>query len=271
MNFVRATLAGVTLLVGSLASAQAADLYRGSYKDSYAPMPVSQPASWYLRVDGGYGLNTSPSINEASAYDLYNTEFDNTWSVGGGIGRYFGRNIRGDITWDHRFEGDISASGTGSAFAPNTAYTFGMKSDVFLANLYYDFDIGRRFTPYIGFGLGASYNQVSSGSLTTDVCGCTGAFDGKNNWSFAAALMAGVSINFGSTTSYGGSIKDAPVVVDERGRWNLDLGYRALFIGDGRTGQIYNTASPSGPYFGTLKVEDLWSHEFRVGLRYDIR
>jgi opacity protein-like surface antigen len=273
MNFMRATFAGAALLVGGIASAQAADLYGGSVKDGYAPMPVSTPSSWYVRVDGGYSFNTTPSISDTGGYTLYDTNMQDTWSVGAGIGRYFTRNIRGDITWDHRFEGDITGATTASTFAPfdPSAYAFSVKRDVFLANLYYDFDARGRFTPYIGFGLGTSYNQVSSGSILSG-CACTGEFDSKSNWSFAGALMAGFSINLGGTTSsYGGSIKDAPVMVDERGRWNLDFGYRALYIGDSHTGQIYNVNSPSGPSYGNLKVEDSWSHEMRLGLRYDIR
>jgi hypothetical protein len=34
---------------------------------------------------------------------------DNTWSVGGGIGHYFGRGVRGDITYEWRDTTDVHA------------------------------------------------------------------------------------------------------------------------------------------------------------------
>ena len=35
-----------------------------------------------------------------------NSKMDGAWSIGGGIGRYFGHGFRGDITVDHLFNSE---------------------------------------------------------------------------------------------------------------------------------------------------------------------
>ena len=134
---------------------------------------------------------------------------------------------------------------------------FGLKSDVVLANLYYDFDLRSRFTPYIGFGLGVTNNRTSTGTVT-DTCGCSGvsgvSIAGASNWSVAGALMTGFSVAL-------------------RDRLHLDAGYRFLYLGDAHTGVMTGTAPVAGAAFtgGDPAVTDIYAHEFRVGLRYDIR
>ena len=256
------------LISGNLASVSAADLTAGrGIKDTYMPAPVTSHMAWYVRGDIGYAMHADPDITESGLYDLDSTSMDDTWTVGLGIGRYFSSNIRGDITWDHRFEADIRGRTSEGPFQGSRR--FGLSSDVVLANLYYDFKRGGHITPYIGAGIGAVYHSSSTGVVIPDPCGCTGDILEKDKWSVAAALMASVSINFGGRTSYGGSIKDAPVAIDTRGRWNLDAGYRFLYLGEVRTGDIVANPGP-GPTIAGDKVKDITAHELRVGLRYDI-
>ncbi len=261
MTILRTLLAGAAVLAGTVVSAGAADLY-GSTKDRYMPAPAytSGSPSWYVRGDIGWGTHADPTLTEARSYDLFDNQIDDTWTLGGGIGYYFSKSVRADVTWDHRFEADVS--GTSGPVALTGTRQFGLKSDVILANLYYDFDTRSRFTPYIGIGLGMTSNRTTSG--------CTGAIAGDEKWSVAGAFMTGLSINFGgSAPSYGGSIKDAvPMVVDSRGRWNLDAGYRLLYLGDAKTGDIASNCLCTTT---DVAVKDIWTHEFRVGLRYDFR
>lgn len=274
MQNLRAIALGAALLCSTALSAGAADLYgdRGSVKDGYIPAPqYSSPARWYIRGDVGFAKMADPTMNEPP-YDLYDARIDNTWTAGAGVGMYLGRGWRADLTWDHRFETDVHGTAGGAAVMfPGVTRTFGLTSDVFLANVYYDFDMGSRFTPYIGMGLGFTNNKTKSATIS-DACGCTGTIEGASQTSVAAAFMSGFTINFGQRGGTympaGGSIKDAPVVVaDTRGRWNLDAGYRLLYLGDAHTGQIITSAGNANDPI----VRDMYAHEFRVGLRMDIR
>lgn len=247
---------GAALLFGGIATAEAADLYGGSIKDGgYMPAIASSP-TWYVRLDGGYSGFDKPVMVEDGIYDLIGTKIDSTWSLGGGIGRYFTERVRGDITYDHRFNADVTAAigDTRPAAAGGPTFPgirkFGLESDVILANLYYDFDTRSRFTPYIGVGLGTVYHQTTVGK-TIDTCGtCTSKIKEGSNWDVAGALMAGFSVAL-------------------RERMHFDAGYRFMYLGETKAGNIIDTQSASlsrGP-----TVEDIHSHEFRFGLRYDIR
>ena len=186
---------------------------------------------------------------------------DNTWSAGGGIGRYFGRGVRGDLTYEWR--GSTEVNGTG----PGTLTTqFGLKSSLFLANLYYDFRPYERLTPYVGVGLGAAHNRASGGTIQT-ACTLCATYGDDSNWSAAGALMAGFSYRIDRGHQAPVSIKDGPVAETEPGRMHLDVGYRFLYLGDAHTGNLVGTtfATP-GP-----RLDDITAHEIRVGLRWDIR
>ncbi len=255
MSIFRSMIVGAALLVGSAMTTSAADLHRGSIKDGYVPAPYTQsgPASWYLRLDGGYVSFEDPALTESRRFDFHSTGIDSTWSLGAGLGHYFSRYVRGDITWDHRFEADVTGTaGPAAGIVPNGTRSFGITSDVVLANVYYDFDRGGRINPYIGAGLGFAYHKTSTGSIN-DPCGggCSGVVESGTEWSVAGALMTGVSFNI-------------------RDRMHLDAGYRYLYMGDAKTGVVTGTC-PGACTPGEIDMKDLWSHEFRLGLRYDIR
>ena len=257
MTFIRATVLGAALLVGGVASAGAADLYNGrggSIKDGYAPAGYSSPMGFYLRGDATYSWNDVGSMFEPPVGQLSDVGTSNSWMFGAGVGYHFTKHVRADITYD--FGRSHNAHGT--ELNPNATFpgvrNFGLKSDVLLANVYYDFGEGHhsRFSPYLGVGLGVARNTTSGGVIST--CGCTTAsFDGASTWSTAAALMAGVTIQL-------------------RERLSLDAGYRFLYTGDAHTGDITGTGGVGGnPSSADPHVRDLWSHQLRVGVRYDIR
>ena len=261
MTTFRALVVGAALVAGGAATATAADLYKGgSMKDGYMPAPAmtSSPASWYVRADLGHVRYDDPTMTEIGRFDLTGARIDDQWSAGGGVGMYFSKSVRGDLTWTHHFETDAS----GHVPAPLVNFygqrTFGLKSDVFLANLYYDFDTRSRFTPYVGMGIGFAHNTTTTGSVPNDPCGCFTdvTIAGASKWTTAGALMTGVSFNV-------------------RDRLHIDAGYRALFLGEAHTGLITGTVvAPTGntpANDGDPVIKDMWAHEFRVGLRYDIR
>ncbi|MEQ1653025.1 MAG: porin family protein [Hyphomicrobium sp.] len=272
MAFTRKLLLGAALVLGSAQGALAADLGNyggGSIKDGGYAMPYQAATpSWYLRADGGYSVFDDPTMTEIGIYDLTEEKIGSTWSFGGGVGRYFGNGFRGDLTYDHRIEADAEGNLADHAASLEGVRKFGIKSDVFLANLYYDFDSGSRFTPYIGVGLGFTRNKTTEGSVET--CGCTTAIiEEGNDTSVAGAAMAGFSMRLRGGEQQVGSFKDGPMTVSSGRALHLDVGYRFMYLGSVETGAIVHTGG------GTTiaedpTVDDIHSHELRVGLRYDI-
>ena len=194
-----------------------------------AAVVYSERSGWYLRGDYSYAWSDAGELARPIE-PFSNVSIDNTWALGGGIGRYFGRGVRGDVNYEWRGSTDVDGAG------PGTLTTrFDLKSSLLLANLYYDFRPNERFTPYVGIGVGAARHTASGGTIQTACTLCATYID-DSNWSAAGALMAGV-------------------------------GYRFLYLGDARTGNLVGTtfATP-GP-----RLDDITAHELRVGLRWDIR
>ena len=274
MAFTRKTLLiSAALVLGSAGSVLAADLgnFGGgrSLKDGPMPMYQSSGPSWYARVDAGYSGFDKPAMMEHGIYDLTETSIYTTWSAGGGIGRYFGNGFRGDLTWDHHFEADAQGTLADHYASLEGVRHFGIKSDVFLANMYYDFDSGSRFTPYLGVGLGFTRNKTTEGTI--DTCGCTSAtIESGSSTHVAGAAMAGFSVKLrGGEQQVEGSFKDGPMTVSSGRGLYFDAGYRFLYLGDVETGAIVATGSRT-TVAEDPKVEDIHAHEFRFGLRYDI-
>ena len=261
MAFTRAKiLLGAAFILGSAAGVSAADLYGGSLKDGpmVAPMQAAMP-SWYVRIDGSYAAFDNPNVTENGIYDLTDSAIDNVWGIGGGVGVYFGHGFRGDITVDHNFDADVTATlGDVKATLPGER-KFSLSSTVALANLYYDFDMGNRFTPYLGVGLGFTKNKTGAGTVT-DLCGClSGTIDGGDETHAAGAVMAGFSVKL-------------------RERLSFDAGYRFLYLGEVDTGAVnatftavHGTNGVGTTVANDPTVDEIHAHEFRLGLRYDIQ
>lgn len=258
----RSMMAAAALLVCSVASAQADG---GSSIKDYRQVEVASPST-YLRGDYSYAWQEAGDLWGATT-QFTNRSVDDTWSAGVGIGRYFGRGIRGDITWEWRGETDVTGSTSITACGGAQCTTsFGVKSQVVLANLYYDFRPGERFTPYVGVGLGAVRHDTSGGEI---VCGVVPAcsFNGDKDWNAAGAFMAGFSFRIDRSGHAPVSIKDAPYAAAQPGRLHLDVGYRYLYLGEVHTGIRSDVAiATPGPH-----IDDLSAHEIRVGLRWDLR
>ena len=259
MNMTRGIALTGAALMASTMIAQAADLNRGyggrgSIKDdhSYVSAPTGCPTT-YVRIDGGYSSFDRPAFSQVGIDDHVNSRIEGSGSIGGGIGRYFTCNIRGEIAVDHRFKSDVSSFNP-NPFAPNYGpMKWSYESTAVMANFYYDFNMRSRFTPYIGFGLGAVHNEFSRGTGTVGAGGpspgAATTVAAGDKWSAAGAFMTGFVFNV-------------------RDRLKLDTGYRFIYMGDVSTGQ---TASSAGGFGGPIHADNLHAHEFRVGLRYDIR
>jgi opacity protein-like surface antigen len=221
-----------------------------------APVVYTPSANWYLRGDVGYSWMDAGELHAATT--IFNSvAVEDTWSIGGGVGRYFGGGVRGDLTYEWRASTDVHGSA-------NINTDFSLRSSLLLANLYYDFRPMERLTPYIGIGVGAAYHTTGGGAVFA-TCGAPCVYAGGRNWTPAAALMAGLSLRIDRRHAPV-SIKDTAEVATP-GRLHLDVGYRFLYLGDADTGSVVGVANATpGP-----RLDDITAHEIRVGLRWDIR
>lgn len=257
--YLRISIAGAAMMLASVTGVGAADLYGDkSFKDMPAA-EVSSPARWYLRGDYSRAWMDAGELNGAIS-PFAALSIDDTSSYGVGIGYYFGRRVRGDITYEWRGKTDVTGSGTCST-------GFDLKSQLLLANLYYDFRAGERFTPYVGVGVGAVKHRTSGGDIIDTGCGTpTLSFNGDSNWSAAGAAMAGFSFRIDRGAHAPASIKDN-TPVSEPGRLHIDVGYRFLYLGDANTSDLIGvTPATPGP-----RLDDVTAQEIRVGLRWDLR
>ncbi|MFA5955770.1 outer membrane protein [Hyphomicrobium sp.] len=261
MSFARTVpFLSAALVLSGVVGASAADL--GEPDLNAAPTMAPMPAytrKWYIRADGGYSWYPTPSISLGD-FDNHSTKSNGAWTVGGGIGQYYAWGFRGDITVDHMFD---ATSETNFDFGSSR---LDFNSMVVLANLYYEFNRGDRFVPYIGAGLGYAHNETNSGTVV-DGTG-TSSFGGKSTDNFAVAAMAGVSWRlWGGRTMYvsGSSKDDEPVQVNTGNAVYLDFGYRFLYLGDAKTASFDADGTP-----GTEKLKEITAHQFRVGVRYDL-
>jgi opacity protein-like surface antigen len=267
MTLLRASIVGAVLLAGSPFAADAADLNgkMGGMKDGGYAAPVQAPRPMggiYLRGDYTYAWKDLGSMYEPPAYELTQIGIDNGSAFGFGVGYHFSHNVRGDVTFDFGREADTYGAVLDGAATVQGVRRFGIKSNVALFNLYYDFDKGSRFSPYLGVGLGVAWNKTSGGFVdiaaaypcVSNPTPCAATFDGAKKTNAAGALMAGFT----------SKITD---------RLSLDAGYRFLYLGDARTGDIVITNPNPGDPTGSPdpKVNDLHQHELRVGLRWDIK
>lgn len=155
------------------------------------------------------------------------------YSFGAGIGYEFGDGLRADVTLDYLANnglyGPIGNSGSTS--------TFGLRSTVALANVYYDFGFGDGFGSaaggfgaYVGGGLGLAHYEVADIGTAPDPSG-TGVTG-------AAAVMAGLSYDMGAAVA--------------------DIGYRGLYM-------PYIT---NGSVTEPINIRDAFIHELRGTVRY---
>lgn len=150
------------------------------------------------------------------------------YSVGGGIGYDSGHGIRADVTLDY-----LSYTG----LRGTNGDTANLRSGLALANLYYDFNFSEGgygaggLGGYVGAGIGGAYNY--SEVLTGGTVWSSG-----NSIEAAAAVMAGVSYDFGSYVA--------------------DVGYRGIYMS-----KVMNPG-PAPIY----TINDNFIHEVRTTLRY---
>jgi len=249
--------AGLATVFFNITTVQADQL---STKDLSYPQNHSFPAlvpkrNLYARIDAAYSIHGDPTIDDHGLLEFNKLSYTPAWTLGGGFGYYFTRSLRGDITYDYRFSTDISADANAGVY-DSAFFEFGLESHVLLANIYYDFNREGRISPYIGVGIGGVYHQTENSFSTPTPYTSTAVHEGSN-WNFAGALLAGAAVKINP-------------------KMNLDIGYRFLYLGEAKTGAAgvtYEDPQPGSTLTATtssVTAEDLYTHAFRVGLRYNI-
>lgn len=191
--------------------------------------------------------------------------------VGLGLGFQINRNFRLDLTAEYRASAQVKAMDnlTAELVAPsgslqaNSIYQGNLSSYVGLANAYVDLFNWRGLTPYLGAGVGfasnrvsdvttsssATFNDAATGAVTTQLSG--GTAQDKSQLHLAWAVMAGTSFDLNQNAQ-------------------LDIGYRFLSLGSGSTASTGLILCRCGTQGQPLRMSDVESHEFRVGLRWSL-
>jgi opacity protein-like surface antigen len=244
------------LLTGVAGPALAADYIE-------EPIEVVAVGGWYLR---GY-IGMSNQFFDGLESDLFDIPVEQGWYddggfgsapiVGGGIGYEFNDYLRGDITVEWRGKSEFNALQWLRADAdPDITtddYTAEKSELVFMANGYYDIGDFYGITPYVGAGIGTSYNTISHFRDINIIENGGGYADDNSEWNFAWALHTG--LGFQATE-----------------RMTIDFGYSFISLGDAETGALHNddgTSFPEG-LNESIKFNDLYSHDFKLGVRYSL-
>ena len=121
-----------------------------------------------------------------------------------------------------------------------------LTSYTLMLNLYRDLGNYGGFTPYVGAGIGAAYNKLDQVYFTGNP-NLLNRISGNSDLSFAWSLMAGVGYQLSERTI-------------------LDFGYRFIDLGKIKSDRI----DTAGYYNPAVKINDIYAHEFKIGLRYHL-
>ena len=223
----------------------------------------------YLRGDVGWAFANGASIGdntigppsfanlcEGGAPNVCGFEVDDigdSVSLAAGVGYRFTDNFRMDLTGGFRpsFELDDSIL---SAFGGQDTHRADIDTTTIMFAGYYDFSIkDSKVKPYIGGGLGWSWNDISTTTVTNSVSGLRRTHGGDTENDFAWQFSAGVGIPL-------------------KGRGIVDIGYKYVDVGDLDSGPTTVSGSFPGFAFGPFPFNgvsgDVSFHEVSIGIRY---
>jgi len=262
MRSVKSLLAaGAASLISSMAFA--ADMPIAVPPPMYAPSPAADFGGWYLRGDVGMTNQSAKRIDSATAAAFPTTTnglgFDSSPLFDLGVGYRFNNWFRADVIGQYRGKANLHGSDSvvlGAADVGANTYT-GSKSEwVVMANAYVDLGTWWCITPFIGAGVGGSYNKLSgfqdngvrytAGALSNSVT----YFGDNGKWNLAWAAHAGLAykVNPGFT---------------------VELAYSYMDLGDAAPGN-YRAFDNSISGTSTIKVKDITSHDVKLGVRWEL-
>lgn len=289
MGACKALILAGAAVVGPAMAALAADLPPPPVIE--APVDVS---GWYLRGDVGVGYAFDADIR-SSFYDSYygysplkGTKLDekvpsfarNSEYIGDsalvdiGVGYQYNAWLRFDVTGEYRTGQQISTlesygiqgsdfGGVGT-YRGYDHYNGSVQSSVFLFNAYADLGTWYGFTPFIGAGVGAAYNRVTSlydvgvgGPTIIDADGHAIA-GGIGNGGYGYAKPSG-KFDLAYAGMVGVDYAISPNVV-------LEASYRYLNMGEAKSNTI--SCVNSTGCVAEKHSYSLASNDFRLGFRW---
>ncbi len=230
----------------------------------YSPPPPADFGGWYLRGDIGMTNQRMKSLDNpdpnAALFTSVGMGFDSSTLFDVGVGYQFNNWFRADVTGQWRGKANFHGSQFTDAFAGSALvdnYSGSKSEAVFMANAYVDLGTWWCVTPFIGAGIGTSYNRISG--FRDDGTGSTfgvarppsvtyAADNGK--WNLAWAVHTGLAY------------KVTPNVT-------LELGYSYISLGDATTGANSNFAGTPTPQF-PWTMKDITSHDLTLGVRWNL-
>lgn len=260
MSNTRLLAAATTAVLLATPAAHAADL------GFPPPPPVPQFSGWYLRGYVGMtnqqvdknktGYTPNPFPNDVITTPFAN--FDSSSLFGLGVGYQVNDWLRFDGTVEYRanshFHGQ-QIDQSGGVTLPDD-YNASKNEVLFLANAYVDLGTWWCITPFVGAGIGGSYNTITgfvdqgatmSGTGGVPILSTTYA-DDHSKWSFAWALYAGLAYQV--TPAF-----------------TVDLSYRYVNLGKAQTGPAHafdGTVIPTNPFV----FDNITSNDFLLGVRW---
>ncbi len=255
MASIKAIIFASAVAIGAFNIAHAADL------GLPPPPPVEAPpppvvSGWYLRGDVGVGFDqlsnfysTDSTLPIGFAYN--GAGLGQQVNIGGGVGYQVNNWIRFDVTGEYRTQTkywgveSYTVACTGGGPTCYDDYSGHVSTFDVLANGYIDLGTWYNFTPFIGAGIGAAFNQFSG---LTDVGVSTGGFGvapSSNSVDLAWAVHAGVDYSFTPN-------------------WKLEVAYRYFNGGKVTSDGIVCTAGCTHE----VQSFNIASQDVMVGLRY---
>jgi opacity protein-like surface antigen len=228
------------------------------------PQPCCDFGGWYLRGDVGMTNTRMKSLDNpdpnATLFTSNGMGFDSSmlWDVG--VGYQFNSWFRVDVTGQYRGKANFHGSQFTDAFAGSALvdnYTASHSSTVFMANGYVDLGTWWCVTPFIGAGVGAAYNQISS--FRDDGFGSSFGVARAPSFVYAAD---NAKFNFAWALHAGVGYKISPNAT-------IELAYSYMNLGDATTGVNSNFAGTATPQF-PWTMKSITSNDLKLGVRFNL-
>lgn len=229
--------------------------------DMAAPAPISIGGSWYLRGHVGLAAQSVDHLDNALFAGTTNFRwldkgsFDAAPIAGAGIGYALNDHFRFDLTAEYRGKASFSALdayGPGNVGPPtdgSNQYTAKKSELTFLANAYWDIITLGGITPYVGGGIGASYNTISDFRDVNTPNNGVAYGANHSQWAFAWAGHAGVSMKVTENLT-------------------LDFGYSYTDLGDAQSGDL-TTYQGTNNVVNPMIFKHLTSQDFKLAARWN--
>jgi opacity protein-like surface antigen len=251
MGNTRLLAAAAATVLFAMPAAHAADL---PVAPAFQPAPV-EASGWYLRGDIGMSSQQLSDMHQrfqdvtTESFTVTNNNFDSAPFVGIGVGYTVNSWLRTDVTLEYRGRANMNLMQTGNQGTFDTYH--GNKSEITgLWNVYADLGTWWCFTPFVGAGVGFSYNRIEDFYDVNPLTNGLAVADGVGSkWNLAWALYAGVAYQVTPTFA-------------------IELAYRYINLGDAQSGYFHNAVPAFSVAPGPFEFKNITSNDLKVGFRW---